>query len=326
VRRFEPAAHDFESHRCGVYPKRLRNLSYAECKAPIWNVLLCTHALIVERVDTLSQSIYDLNMTDFSMTDLTGGPLNLWPLLSTDSAFRLAHPWLIPPDIRLDGDVLRYGGPSPQAREAAAPSIKLLNGFIRLATAEPAAIAKFAKTWGVLGLCQHEGMIAGHQYVPEFGSEPCRLLNAEPIERWHYYAGALKWLLEEGAALRGRKRQQRQGARVHRFLDACYRLVLYFGCLRPMLVLQDGRFDIKLGGASPVTGLASALTTQFLFTVAGAAGLATCAGCGALFMPRRRPAKNRRSYCTECGIRAAWRNAQQRRRQAATLRGEETER
>jgi hypothetical protein len=312
-----------------MYAKLLRDLIYAERDAFVLSVLLCIHALIVGAVDIRSQSIYDLNMTDFNMTDVSASAL---PLLDrTDAHFVIAHRWLIPPDIRLDGEMLRYGEFSSRAKWVVHPAIKLLDAFTRLATSEPGEVVGFARRWGVLGLCQH-GLVADHERYPGLADEPCRLQYAEAVERWRYYADAMKRALEEGAKLRGQRKLGAQSARatkrIEDFLLVCRRLVLYFGGLRPVLVVEGGRFEIKLSGASYSTGLAAALTTQFLFAVAGAAGIASCAGCGALFMPRRRPAKNRRSYCTECGIRAAWRYAQQRRRQDATRkqRREATER
>ena len=79
-------------------------------------------------------------------------------------------------------------------------------------------------------------------------------------------------------------------------------------------VVEDGRLEMKLGGSNSGTGLTAALMAQFLFTGAGAAGVATCAACGNLFLPRRRPQAGENSYCSDCGIRAAWREAQRRRR------------
>jgi hypothetical protein len=90
--------------------------------------------------------------------------------------------------------------------------------------------------------------------------------------------------------------------------------VRYFGGLRPVLVVENGRFDIKLGNHHAGTGPSAALTTQLLFTIAGAVGIATCASCGRTFMPRRRPRMGENSYCEVCGIRGAWREAQRRRR------------
>ena len=61
--------------------------------------------------------------------------------------------------------------------------------------------------------------------------------------------------------------------------------------------------------------LFGALGVQLLMAVSRTAGFATCSSCGHPYTPTRRPSPNRRRYCPNCGVRAAWRDAQQARRQ-----------
>ena len=64
------------------------------------------------------------------------------------------------------------------------------------------------------------------------------------------------------------------------------------------------------------TSLFGALAVQLLMAVSRTGGLAICSGCGAPYVPKRRPNPRRRRYCPQCGLKAAWRDAQaaQRRR------------
>ncbi len=259
-------------------------------------------------------------MTESNMTSMTAAPLDLWPLLDRqDETFRLAHRWPIPSGIRLDGDKLRYDE-GTIARWAIDPRPKLLTDFLTLADAAPETIARYAKRWGVLGLCEH-GLIAGHDNHPKLKNESCSLLDAERLDSWRWCANQFRDLLEKAVVLRERGDLRPPSKRAHdevfEFLRNCDWIVRYFGGLRPVLVVENGRFDIKLGNPHMGAGLPAALATQLLFTIAGAVGITTCASCGRTFMPRRRPRAGENSYCENCGIRAAWREAQRRRREKA---------
>jgi predicted RNA-binding Zn-ribbon protein involved in translation (DUF1610 family) len=275
---------------------------------------------VLSALDHCLQLSYDSNMTDLSMTESGDRLLDLWPVLNRfEEGMPVVHRWPIPRGIHVDGEVLRYeevGDAWMRLPYVKAPSTKLLSGFLALSDVSDEAIERYARQWGVLGLCQHN-RVFGHEHDPRLGSEPCRLQYEERLDFWRWYARLLRQLLGEGASLResGKLRFRRKAsARLERFVGQCYGVVLHLSGLRPMLVVEDGRFEIKLAGSCPETGLAAALATEFLFTVAGAAGIATCAACGKLFMPRRRPRAKEKSYCPECGIRAAWREAQRRRR------------
>jgi hypothetical protein len=267
-------------------------------------------------------------MADSIMTDRAVNVLSFWPVLDRqDQSFNLAHPWLVPPDVRLDGEKLCYGefgrGVSSRGNP---PTVKLLTDFLALADAPPGQIERYAKRCGVLGLCQHQAdqnspLVLGHQYCPDLGDEPCRFLHAEPLESWRRYARLFRALLDQAAILRKRRRLRTRSKRAHdeveELLRHCDWVVRYFGCLRPVLVVENGKFDIKLGGRFLSTGLTAALTTQLLFTLAGALDIRPCSSCGKLFFLRRRPRKGENSYCLNCGIRAAWRDASRRKREAA---------
>lgn len=268
-------------------------------------------------------------MTHSDMTNGTAKGFSLPVLDRQDESFTLAHRWQVPADIRLSGEKLCYGEfGGPSQKWTIAPKVKLLTDFLALADAPPHAIEQYAKRWGVLGFCQHNvdpniPLVMGHPYQPGLGNEPCQFLHAEPLECWRRYARLFCALLDQAAVLRKRRRLRPRSKRAYNELREnlrhCDWVVRYFGCLRPVLVVENGKFDIKLGGRFLTTGLSAALTTQLLFTLAGGSGLATCSNptCGRLFPPKRRPRVGENSYCPNCGIRAAWREAQRRRRDEA---------
>jgi predicted RNA-binding Zn-ribbon protein involved in translation (DUF1610 family) len=258
------------------------------------------------------------------MTDVTPPRIAL-PLLDRDEGFSLAHRWLRPPGIRLENEAICYDDPDNKAVWVKNPGLKLVADFATLAAAPPEAILQFARRWGVLGLCQHRAggsppLVAAGVLHSRLSAEVCRLSYAESLESWRYYADFIGLLVNRAAALQKRHalslRSTNAKNEVQSFVRQCDWVARYFGCLRPILVVEDGRFEVKLG-SHIATGLPAALASQLLFTLAGSAPLVTCASCGKLFPPRRRPPAGQRAYCPNCGIRAAWREAQSRRRERA---------
>jgi len=261
------------------------------------------------------------------MTNMTPESLG-WPLLDRqDGNFRLVHHWPIPSTVRLDGENLSYQSfEKGTPRFVKDPSTKLLTGFLALADGSAEEIERFAKRFGVLGFCQHNvngwPLVLGHQFLPEQSDkESCKPQFSETLDGWRRYARSFRALLDRAPTVlkwrHPRSRSRGTDREIDDFLLRCDFLVRCFGCLRPCLVVEGGKFDIKVSGCFFSTGLPAALVTQFLFTLAGASGLGTCSSCGRLFMLKRRPQKGKNSYCPDCGIRAAWRAAQQRRRKEA---------
>jgi hypothetical protein len=72
------------------------------------------------------------------------------------------------------------------------------------------------------------------------------------------------------------------------------------------------RIEVKISGMPP---LPAALALQIMLVLTRWSGIAICSSCGSLFSPSRRPNPNRNTDCKRCGVRAAWREAQMRRRE-----------
>jgi hypothetical protein len=88
---------------------------------------------------------------------------------------------------------------------------------------------------------------------------------------------------------------------------------LNWGRARPQIDWDGPTPTIELttGGIVPMYAdrLPGALALQLAYAVASSEGVATCFVCGRFYTPARRPAAGRRSFCSACGLRAAWRTS-----------------
>lgn len=112
------------------------------------------------------------------------------------------------PPVGTDADLERFHQPLP--RQGAC-----LEGFISLAELPPdefpEAVLRFAKKWGVLGICRH-GKPSNHCQAPHNVAPPCRIayqsriglvyVFSEPIEAWERYSSQLRAILCVAANLR----------------------------------------------------------------------------------------------------------------------------
>jgi hypothetical protein len=120
------------------------------------------------------------------------------------------------------------------------------------------------------------------------------------------------------ADLKGAGKLQR--AHVARFLTKWIRMA----SVRPLLSWhEDPRPYLTLRPPIPRAGLFSGLGIQLVQAIAKSPGLGLCSSCGNVFTPRRQVARNRRSYCPDCGKQAACRDASRayRARKARTAEG-----
>jgi hypothetical protein len=87
--------------------------------------------------------------------------------------------------------------------------------------------------------------------------------------------------------------------------------------VRPRLDWSSPKPAVQLGGR----GLIGALAVQLLLDCSRTDGLAVCTSCGTPFLPGpRRPRRDRNTYCSDCGIKAASRDAATRYRQTKKYR------
>jgi hypothetical protein len=92
---------------------------------------------------------------------------------------------------------------------------------------------------------------------------------------------------------------------------------LWLGSVEPILEWEGSRPQLHLGGR----GLLGGLAVQILFDTSRTDGLAVCVSCGTPFLPAsRRPRWDRNAYCSDCGLRAATRDAAARYRRTEKYR------
>lgn len=250
--------------------------------------------------------------------------------------------WSAPPEVELDGQwllfrypvrTLRHGRRALQFRRVRA-SAGLLTEFVTLDEAPAERILAYARRHGPLGFCRHGD--PSHRARPE-GCAPAIATGQpalrEALQWWRTLASHARALLSAAAQLFKGRVDDLTLARLNpglvlsppRLLRAARRdpasfvaygmeLWLRFFQVRPRAIYnrRRKRFEVRIGGSSALPG---ALALQIMLALTRWSGIAVCSSCGKLFAPSRRPNPNRNAYCDACGIRAAWREAQARRRE-----------
>ncbi len=251
--------------------------------------------------------------------------------------------WSAAPEVELDGQWLLFRYPIRTLRrgrrvlqfrkvEAAAG---VLTEFVKLDEAPAERILDYARRYGRFGFCEHGD--PSHRLRPEGCAAAVCTTGAgqtavrEALQWWRNLAGHARALLNTAAQLSKGRVDDLTLARLNpqllfsaprlraarrdpaSFVAYGMELWLRFFQVRPRVSYNPRRkrFEIRIGGAPPLPG---ALAMQIMLAVTRSAGIAVCSSCGKLFAPSRRPNSNRNAYCNACGIRAAWREAQARRR------------
>ena len=246
--------------------------------------------------------------------------------------------WAIAPDVTLEKGALIFRYPAERKKNTvypksgkAHPDARLLTWFIELAGASDERILAYARRYGRLGLCEHGEL----QHLANDDCLPTRrgAMFAEQLEHWRGKAIHARALLNAIAqfsksgkvsdtTLSALHPTLRSSAAVLRkarlagwsFILGWTRIWLRAFRVRPEILYdrRAKRFHVRLRGRP---GLGSALALQIMTLACQSRGIAICSGCAQPFPPKRRPSLTRESYCPKCGIRAAWRDAQHRRRQ-----------
>lgn len=86
------------------------------------------------------------------------------------------------------------------------------------------------------------------------------------------------------------------------------RRLVYMADIRPRFHWNREIWNIDMDAEG--TNLAAILTSQLMLRVASSKAQIKCSECPRWFIPKR----NQRKYCDHCGIKAAWRVAQRRKR------------
>ncbi len=242
---------------------------------------------------------------------------------------------LVPPNLRIDRDRIRWDPEVVSKWKCEEPTPKLLDEFLKLESKrdDPPSIVRFAERWGVLGLRQNP---EAKVYVPRgpslmIGGRSFELAEISEIEsdKWDIYPRLAKraaGMVSLIAALWGDAPElgakedwnklddhpEAQDVSPKKRESAEWRL--WHSILR---WLQFGRaeiglrlFNYELGEKEPRpelflgfqgTGLFGALALQIAMLASGAEGLYVCSGCKApYFRTIRRPTQGKRNFCESC--------------------------
>ena len=255
-----------------------------------------------------------------------------------------AHKIMVPRTIELDDDRLKWDWRAvvhPTDAKKRLSWVKLrspkigprggvLDEFLQLAKQDsPQSVLRFAREWGVLGICEHD-LPHSHNSPISTGGGGCSPRRCsewvfwEPVNVWFQIAGHFNAILNIAAALHlGRKGKKRDWDLIKPMLDSEGRTLraerywlgteidamLKIGDVRPTFSWVHHHPTIKYATGGAWANLFGYLALQLALAVSRTDGLATCSACGRSYMPDRRPNPDRRSYCEDCGLPAAQRDA-----------------
>ena len=139
---------------------------------------------------------------------------------SRRSLSSLIRGWRRPGEVRVEGDKLVYSARSVRTYLNPDEPFEILQGFLDLKGATSGKIARFARRWGVLGICEHRlpalhnpgintsvdspawKLIQRYEYrdacfPPRWSGE----LSWEPLEEWRYWIKLANVIVRLGAEL-----------------------------------------------------------------------------------------------------------------------------
>jgi hypothetical protein len=229
--------------------------------------------------------------------------------------YPLAHRWVVAPNIRVNGDELRY---DPLARDSRKwrwvqrPNSRLLWEFVQLVDAPPERIKEYAEKWGCLGLCWHRWPAEHYRLHPDSKYEKpdfrsCEPCGYEPLDSWRAHARAFANCMQ---SMEQSRTEPAKGREIAAKVSA---LASNFGHLRPILVpTHSTTFGLRLAGPFAVGGLAAGLSYQLLSLMTEGGNLLICAECGKWFPSDKRRSPERDAFCPKCGRPASVRAARRR--------------
>jgi len=231
----------------------------------------------------------------------------------------------------------------------------LLDRVVRLSELDDHGVAEFARSYGLLIICDQHRLPLGHSRVIGWDDEPsaCEPLGADepyvPTDTYRQVGRQVRAALNLAADLHqarpddwdnrtfdadpwrdeSRPRELRgdsaDWAEVCSSVPRWHDATLFderqaLGAFIDLwLDLADARltfaWDDEIDFGVKASGLFRATAVGLALTVARSEGLARCRGCGRPYAPSRRPSSTRRNYCAECGKRGRWRDAQRARRE-----------
>lgn len=252
---------------------------------------------------------------------------------------------LRPRNIELMGDLLVWRPDEKEAppRDPQPSDIGLLNKFVRLCgkNSSPEEYLRFAREWGVMGLCQHFSPYPHPRLdLDDEKHKPCEYFQTasgqyfEPLAIWREYS------LEARAILRvaARFHQDRQGdfedwkvlnPTLQGPLTRSSKMFLFERIVIAKKIdrwLDRGNLNLRLDwhGAKPsiyvscnIVGL---IGCHLMLAVNRSQGIAICTSCSFPYPPKKRPSPGRGNYCDKCKGKAPSRESQATRRKNSILK------
>jgi hypothetical protein len=250
---------------------------------------------------------------------------------------------IVPKDIDFNDGQLLWN-PDDDFKEVE-PDDEIIFKFANLATEETAGILRFAREWGVLGLCRHN-LPATHNPPPilpgDTVSEGCSPSGAEAIEVWYRFARIIRAMISIAA----QHKQEHQGyendwlvllqgtsednlptniSSERQLLSKSMNLWIGLSNIQPRLKPENAGVSLSYPFYGSLFGV---LGIQLMTQVGGDGSLLKCAACGVIGSYRdlasdrwRRPKVGARFYCDDCRIdRVPQRRAERASRQRKKLK------
>jgi hypothetical protein len=252
----------------------------------------------------------------------------------------LDDPLIVPGYVEVnDGSLPWRDDDAHPPRRVSVPAA-LLDKFMSLRGQSNERIASFAAKYGILGICSHQlprthrllqiadrGDIGCEPVGMELGEEGYH--GHEPVAAWRMWANHARDVVTLGAAAQHalnpdvttwrrlfNERSLPQGKTLRGDVAKLVQYWLTLGGVRPQFSWDtEGRPRItfstrdtwdpmpvrvlRLHGYKHGTTLFGALAVQLMLRVADR-DMAVCSACGMDYMPSRRPAAGRRTYCADC--------------------------
>jgi hypothetical protein len=228
----------------------------------------------------------------------------------------------VPPEIETDESHLYWSIRRHDDIRLIRPNRITLDQFLVLADGDPEQICRFARKYGVLGICVH-GKPSSHNLDCDLVPGLPGLSGwAEPLDRWRHYARQFKAVLR----IIGETNQDRLGraedwalldpqqdptfsnptqktvftagvAGARKRICGIISDFVVLGAVMPELFADgpDWKVYYHSVGSNRLFG---SLVIQLILAIAGVDGFATCSACGNPYLPERFPKTAQNNYCS----------------------------
>ena len=251
-------------------------------------------------------------------------------LFGLDQPVRPGFLW-VPSDVCIQGDRLTWTTRVPISEVQ--PANGFLDAFLSLHKQPDPAILRFAKKWGLLGVCDHD-LPCSHNWPPNnYPERPTCMPRCEkrdlitwywePLSVWRGISKHMSTLLTITAQARQGKKGQREDwliltsgtwrdpppweqtpAWALNYIQDKVNHWLMMGQVNPSIHFDEARKASLRLDSKGWPGLFGELSIRLMLAVTGVDGLPLCYECGRAFLPRKKPNPQRRMFCPQCGEKA----------------------